>query len=68
MMKVRLMDTNEIVEVTPNVGYGLVDSGKATRDLNVLSDKEPKKVVVKPRRARRVYKNRQMSTGRYKIK
>lgn len=29
MIKVKMLDTNEIVEVTANVAHGLVDSGKA---------------------------------------
>lgn len=55
MIKVKILATGEIQEVTPNVAFGLIDSGKATK----VEDKPVE------------YKSRDMrpqATRRYKTK
>ena len=51
MLKVKLLDTGEIKEVTRNVAFGLIDSGKAVlakfKKTKVMTPRSPKKYKIK---------------------
>lgn len=56
MIKIKMLQTDEVLEVTPNEAHGLIDSGRAIKyDIETRASK-PKK--------RAIYKNRQFRTSK----
>lgn len=65
MIKIRMLATNKIRAVSPNVAFDLVERGLATRDLRVRRKKaKPKPFKVEKKAKKNLsYKNRMMNSS-----